>query len=164
MARTNATRSSPSIPAALAYSGVLSALRVTSNTAKRSAQTKAPQRQIQMTKANRCSVVADFGAINPSAANRSIRLSLGRRIVGLASLWRVENSVLLVVSHISIPWASSGLIMTGWRLRAPSPGRSDGAASSAEIGDFVSAAASAGVKAGAERRVPEWSATRSAWP
>ncbi len=49
-------------------------------------------------------------------------------------------------------------------LRAPSPGRSDGAASPAEIGDFCSAAASAGVKAGAERRAAERSATRSAWP
>ena len=35
------------------------------------------------------------------------------------------------------------------RLRAPSPGRSDGAVIPAEIGDSVSAAASEGVKAAA---------------
>ena len=64
---------------------------------------------------------------------------------------------------MSSQWQSSTMQWElGTFLRAPSPSRSDGAASSAEIGDFVSAAAREGVKAGAERRGPEWSATRRA--
>ena len=52
---------------------------------------------------------------------------------------------------MSSQWQSSTMQWDrGTFLRAPSPGRSDGAVIPAEIGDFSSAAASEGVKAGAE--------------
>jgi hypothetical protein len=51
--------------------------------------------------------------------------------------------------HVMRAWLSLVSRFHANSERAPSPGRSDGATSPAEIGDFASAAASAGVKAAA---------------